>query len=181
MISGQIPSVPSYGACECCYLGEDNPVSRETRAAATVGAGVAVFFFFECKSDGSAFAGPSDRRANQSAVRLFCLTSCSAPAGTRKNSSGHVTEGARSANRGARSEPASWSRRRDGKGPNNRKQGGGGHAASLDWCCLPPLQQVIDHVNDHADGWSDDDLKGLGEGRRAVWDSCPAVSTAAAG
>lgn len=138
-------------------------------------------FFFECKSVGSAFAGPSDRRANQSAVRLFCLTSCSAPAGTRKNSTGHVTEATKSANRGARSEPASSSRRRDGEGPNTRKQGGGGHAASLDRGCLPPLQQVIDHVNDHADGWSGDDLKGLGGRRRAVWDSCPAVSTGAAG
>lgn len=65
------------------------------------------FFFFECKSDGSAFAGPSDRRANQSTVRLFCLTSCSALAGTRKHSAGHVTEAARRANRGARSKPAS--------------------------------------------------------------------------
>lgn len=132
------------------------------------------FFFFEYKSDqpaqmfdSSAFAGRSDRRENQSAVRLFCLTSCSDLTETIKNSTGHMTETTRSANRGPE---ANWQLKRR---LTQRHGGEGlitGNRAAVAYrqshCrCLPPrarmrpLQQVIYHVGDHTDGRRDGDLR----------------------
>lgn len=127
-------------------------VRGETTAAATAATvGPGVGFFLECKSeqpapvfDSSAFAGPPDRRENQSAVRLFCLTSCSAPTESSKNSTGHMTETTGSTNRGP---GASWqlepgsTQRRGGEGLMT-----GNRAAEArrqpHWGCLPPVARM---------------------------------------